>query len=53
MFAGGFGYWSFMAILYFSTKNYKNYKSRYMFLKYNQLLFKGSLDFLMKKKNDR
>ena len=48
MFARVFSYMSFVLNIYFSIKNYKKYKEKYTFKKYNKLLFRGSLDFFKK-----
>lgn len=50
MFSRVFGYLSFFLNLYFAMKNIKKYKSKYTFIEYNKLLFKGSMDFFRNKK---
>jgi hypothetical protein len=49
MFARVFGLLSFPLNIYFSVKNLKKYNKKYTFIKYNQLLLSGSIDFLRKK----
>ena len=48
MFARVFGLLCFPLNVYFAIKNREKYRLKYSFLKYNQFLFKGSLDYLRK-----
>jgi hypothetical protein len=50
MFARVFGYYSILLNLYFALKNKNKYKKKYTLLKYNKLLFNGSMDFLRNSK---
>lgn len=50
MFGRVFGLLSFTLNVYFAIKNFKKYKSRYSFLEYSGLLFKGSFNYLMSKR---